>query len=58
MPAGDYFPNNKFTITAWVNYVSFESNDLITLIDFGNPNQNDNIILSIVPVSNQMYDQL
>ena len=54
MPAGDYFPNNKFTITAWVNYVSFESNDLITLIDFGNPNQNDNIILSIVPVSNQM----
>jgi hypothetical protein len=54
MPAGDYFLNNKFTITAWVNYVSFESNDLITLIDFGNPNQNDNIILSIVPVSNQM----
>jgi len=57
-PANIYF-NKIFTITAWINYISFNNNNnnhLIpsTLIDFGNTNQQDSIVLATMPNSNQM----
>jgi hypothetical protein len=55
LPAGHYFSNTVFTITVWVNFISFDSkNEFTTIIDFGNFNQQDSVFLATSPVSNQI----
>jgi hypothetical protein len=54
LPTDVYFSNSSFTITAWANYVSFNTDSYTTLLDFGNTNQKDSVFLAIVPQSNQM----
>jgi hypothetical protein len=53
LPAGNYFPNENFTVAAWIKLRAY--NDYSRLLDFG-PNTGDDIGFLVAPNPNFGYN--